>query len=80
MELTEDSLIELCAEITNVPSSRLLTLLGQSLLWQQKTGGVQLETGYDLFKGAMPIQTAEDACATNPYVSIKVRQRSLHDD
>ncbi|KAI8337577.1 putative vesicle coat complex COPI, beta [Chlamydoabsidia padenii] len=62
---------DLCEEIKNVPSSRLLTLLGQSLLWQQKNGGVQLETGYDLFKGTMPIQTTEDACAANAYVSIK---------
>ncbi|CAO3590167.1 unnamed protein product [Absidia cylindrospora] len=62
---------ELCEEITQVPSSRLLTLLGQSIFWQQQHGGVQLETGFDLFKGTMPIQTTEDACVSTPYVSIK---------
>ncbi|KAI8099716.1 WD40-repeat-containing domain protein [Halteromyces radiatus] len=62
---------DICKEITDVPPSRLLTLLSQSLLWQQQNNGVQLETGYDLFKGMMPIQTTEDACVSTPYVSIK---------
>ncbi|KAI8071310.1 WD40-repeat-containing domain protein [Gongronella butleri] len=60
----------LSKEITHVPSARLLTLLSQSFLWQQEQG-LQLETGFDLFKGTAPIQQTEDTMAVTPYVSIK---------
>ncbi|ORX60336.1 WD40 repeat-like protein [Hesseltinella vesiculosa] len=61
---------DISQEIKHVPSARLLTLLSQSLLWQQQQG-LQLETGYDLFKGTAPIQQTEDTIAATPYVSIK---------
>ena len=65
----------LSKEITHVSSARLLTLLSQSFLWQQEQG-LQLETGFDLFKGTAPIQQTEDTMAVTPYVSIKVSNKS----
>ncbi|KAI8981489.1 WD40-repeat-containing domain protein [Pilobolus umbonatus] len=59
-------------EIIVGPSSRLLTLLGQSLKWQQQQGILLPNTFYDIFKGKMAIQKAEDdAFASQHYISIK---------
>ncbi|OAD78498.1 hypothetical protein PHYBLDRAFT_176837 [Phycomyces blakesleeanus NRRL 1555(-)] len=63
---------ELVSHISTVPPSRLLTLLGQSLKWQQQQGLLQPNTAYDLFRGVSHVQKAEeDASVTKPYLSIK---------
>ncbi|CAO3697846.1 unnamed protein product [Rhizopus microsporus] len=59
-------------EIASLPSSRLLTLLGQSLKWQQQQGVLSPGVSYDLFKGTVDMQKAEqDLFANQHYVSIK---------
>lgn len=59
--------------MSTVPSSRLLALLGQSLKWQQQQQGVVVPgSSYDIFRGTVPVQKAEDdAFISNHYVSIK---------
>ncbi|KAI9482928.1 MAG: WD40-repeat-containing domain protein [Benjaminiella poitrasii] len=59
-------------EISVTPGSRLLTLLGQSIKWQQQQGILVPEASYDLFTGIVNVQQAEeDIFASKPYVSIK---------
>ncbi|KAI9361566.1 WD-40 repeat protein [Pilaira anomala] len=59
-------------QITVAPNSRLLTLLGQSLKWQQQQGILLPNSSYDIFTGTVPIQKVEeDVFASKPYVSIK---------
>ncbi|KAG1457663.1 hypothetical protein G6F46_005129 [Rhizopus delemar] len=59
-------------EINTLPNSRLLTLLGQSLKWQQHQGILLPGVSYDLFKGTVDMQKAEqDIFANQHYVSIK---------
>ncbi|KAI8388543.1 WD40 repeat-containing protein SMU1-like protein [Radiomyces spectabilis] len=68
----EDLADTLMEEITTVPSSRLLGLLGQCLKWQQHQGLLQPNSVYDLFRGVAPVQkTEEDAFVSKPYVNIK---------
>ncbi|CAO3661786.1 unnamed protein product [Rhizopus stolonifer] len=66
-------------KVVEVPNSRLLTLLGQSLKWQQHQGIVVPGVTYDLFKGTIDMQKAEqDLFAQQHYVSIKFPGKKTH--
>ncbi|KAI8992128.1 WD40-repeat-containing domain protein [Mycotypha africana] len=59
-------------EIAAAPNSRLLSLLGQSIKWQQLQGSITADSIYDLFRGTVTVQKAEqDIFASKPYVSVK---------
>ncbi|KAI9484857.1 WD40-repeat-containing domain protein [Zychaea mexicana] len=59
-------------QITVVPPSRLLALLGQCLKWQQHQGILAPDNAYDLFRGVVPEQKAEDDSVANQlYSTIK---------
>ncbi|OZJ06452.1 hypothetical protein BZG36_00613 [Bifiguratus adelaidae] len=67
------------SEVTTVPPSRLLTLLGQSLKWQQQQGIVQPETPFDLYRGAAPVIKEEvDAIPKTCYNTVKFPSASTH--
>ncbi|KAI8647908.1 WD40-repeat-containing domain protein [Parasitella parasitica] len=70
---------ELEKEIMVAPGSRLLTLLGQSIKWQQHQGIIMPDSTYDLFKGTVQVHKAEtDVFPTKPYVSIKFPGKKTH--
>jgi WD40 repeat-containing protein SMU1 len=72
-------LIDLDKEISIAPNSRLLTLLGQSLKWQQQQGILLPDSSYDIFRGTVPVQKAEeDVFASKPYVHIKFPGKKTH--
>ncbi|KAG0266594.1 Serine/threonine-protein kinase smu1 [Mortierella polycephala] len=62
----------LSSEVTVVAPSRLLTLLGQSLKFQEQQGMLPPDSGYDLFRGTVPVVQAEtDDVPTKCYNTIK---------
>ncbi|KAJ1991534.1 Serine/threonine-protein kinase smu1 [Dimargaris cristalligena] len=63
---------ELSKEVTSVPPARLLTLLGQSLKWQQHQGLLPIEGGFDLFGGtAAAARVEDDSIPTECYATIQ---------
>ncbi|KAF9160404.1 Serine/threonine-protein kinase smu1 [Actinomortierella ambigua] len=62
----------LASEVTVVPPSRLLTLLGQAIKFQQQQGMLPADAGYDLFRGTVPVVQAEaDDVPSKCYNTIK---------
>ncbi|KAI8052409.1 protein SMU-1 [Syncephalis plumigaleata] len=63
-------------EVISVPPSRLLTLLGQSLKWQQEQGIVQPGMAFDLFRNSVPVVEAEmDAIPDRQYTKIRFSKK-----
>jgi len=63
----------LSSEVTVVAPSRLLTLLGQSLKFQEQQGMLPPDSAYDLFRGTVPVVQAEtDDVPSKCYNTIKV--------
>ncbi|KAF9114735.1 Serine/threonine-protein kinase smu1 [Mortierella sp. AM989] len=62
----------LSSEVTVVAPSRLVTLLGQALKFQEQQGMLPPDSAYDLFRGTVPIVQAEtDDVPTKCYNTIK---------
>ncbi|KAI8620464.1 WD40 repeat-containing protein SMU1-like protein [Chytriomyces sp. MP71] len=69
----------LASEVTVVPPSRLLTLLGQSLKYQRSQGLIPDDDipSYDLFRGLVPqAKVEEDAPATVMYQTVKFPKKA----
>ncbi|KAF9580757.1 Serine/threonine-protein kinase smu1 [Lunasporangiospora selenospora] len=62
----------LSSEVTVVNPSRLLTLLGQALKFQEQQGMLPPDSAYDLFRGTVSVEQAEmDDVPTKCYNTIK---------
>ncbi|KAF9161443.1 Serine/threonine-protein kinase smu1 [Mortierella sp. AD011] len=62
----------LSSEVTVVAPSRLVTLLGQALKFQEQQGMLPPDSAYDLFRGTVPVVQAEtDDVPTKCYNTIK---------
>ncbi|CDH56009.1 wd40 repeat-containing protein smu1 [Lichtheimia corymbifera JMRC:FSU:9682] len=69
----------LVAEITVVPSSRLLTLLSQSATWQQHQGLLSPDTPFNPFERKSITETTEkDAPALEKYATIKFPSKKTY--
>ncbi|KAI7887233.1 WD40 repeat-like protein [Lichtheimia hyalospora FSU 10163] len=69
----------LVAEITVVPSSRLLTLLNQSATWQQHQGLLSPDTPFNPFERKSITETTEkDAPALEKYATIKFPSKKTY--
>lgn len=59
-------------EVTSVPSSRLMILIGQAIKWQRQEGLIPQNASFDIFSGTIPtIQDDEDIFPSNEDISIK---------
>eukprot|EP00761_Pharyngomonas_kirbyi_P009856 gb/GECH01009874.1/.p1 GENE.gb/GECH01009874.1/~~gb/GECH01009874.1/.p1 ORF type:complete len:517 (+),score=114.42 gb/GECH01009874.1/:1-1551(+) len=64
-------------EVSVVESSRLLTLIGQSLRWQQSQGLLSSGSKFDLFKGTAPVRVDDvEACPTRLHLPLKMSKKS----
>ncbi|KAF9910775.1 Serine/threonine-protein kinase smu1 [Linnemannia zychae] len=62
----------LASEVTVVAPSRLMTLLGQALKFQEQQGMLPPDSAYDLFRGTVPVIQAEtDDVPSKCYNTIK---------
>lgn len=66
-------IIALINEVTIVEPSRLMTLLGDCIKWQQQQGLLPVNEPFDLFRDSDKVQAIEqDAFVNYGYANIKV--------